>query len=98
MRIARGLVVAVAATLVALFAAGCVLAAHFEASGFGSPRDSEPRIAYLVALAFAFVASVGVPFALWRRLLPDRAPGWAFAAVLAIVGVVAILGISPLSF
>ena len=39
----RGLAVAGAAALGALFAVGCVLAALFEAQGFGGDRDSDPR-------------------------------------------------------
>lgn len=93
----RGVVVAGAAALGALFASGCLLAAHFEATGF-TRRDAEPRFGYLALLALAFAASIVIPFALWRRLLPDAAPGWTLAAVVAVVGVVAILGMSPLGF
>jgi hypothetical protein len=89
----RGAVVAVATALGALFAVGCVLAALFEAQGFGRPRDTDPRTGYLLLLAVALVACVGVPYALWRRLLPERAPSFVLAFAAAVVGVIAILGI-----
>ena len=89
----RGAVVAVATALGALFAVGCVLAALFEAQGFGRPRDTDPRTGYLLLLAVAFVACVGVPFWLWRRLLPESAPSFVLAFGAAVVGVIAILGI-----
>lgn len=89
----RGLVVAVAAALGALLAVGCVLAALFEAQGFGRPRDTDPRTGYLLLLAAAFVACVSVPFWLWRRLLSASAPHAALVFGAAVVGVIAILGI-----
>jgi len=89
----RGLVVAVATALGALFAVGCVLAALFEAQGFGRPRDTDPRAGYLLLLAAALVACVAVPFWLWRRLLPDNAPSPVLAFGAAVVGVIVILGI-----
>ena len=89
----RGAVVAIAAALGALFAVGCVIAALFEAQGFGRPRDTDPRTGYLLLLAAALVACVGVPYWLWRRLLPDTAPHFAVAFGAAVVGVIAILGI-----
>ena len=89
----RGVVVAVAGALGALFAAGCVLAALFEAQGFGGERDADPRAGYLLLLAVAFVLCAGVPLWLWRRLLPTSAPHAALAFAVAVVGVIAILGI-----
>ena len=89
----RGLVVAVAAVLGVLFAVGCVIAALFEAQGFGGPRDTDPRTSYLLLLAVAFVACVVVPLWVWRRLLPDSAPPFVVAFGAAVVGVIAILGI-----
>lgn len=89
----RAVVVAAAVALGALFAFGCVLAALFEAQGFGD-RDSDPRTWYLVAMAAGFVACVAVPVALWRILLPRSAPALPLAAVVAVAGVVLILGIS----
>ena len=89
----RGVVVAVACALGALFALGCVLAALFEAQGFGGERDTDPRTGYLFLLAAAFVACVGVPFGLWRRLLPGSAPRAALVLGVTVAGVIAILGI-----
>ena len=89
----RGLAVAVAAALGALFGAGCLLAALFDAQGFGGEPDTDPRAGYLLLLAAAFVACVGVPFWLWRRLLPVSAPHAALALTAAVIGVIAILGI-----
>ena len=89
----RGLVVAAVAALGALFAVGCVLAALFEAQGFGGERDTDPRAGYLLLLAVAFVACVAVPFWLWRRLLPASAPRAVLVFGAAVVGVIAILGI-----
>ena len=90
----KGLVVVVAAALGALFAVGVLLAALFEAQGFGRPRDTEPRAGYLLLLALGLAASLGVPAYLWGRLLPSRAPGWAFVAGVTAAGVLLILGIS----
>jgi hypothetical protein len=89
----KHLVVAVAVGLGALLAAGCLLAALFEAQGFGAPRDTDPRAGYLALLALGFVASVAVPALLWRWLLPGSAPAWWAAFAAALVGVVVILGI-----
>ncbi len=90
----KGLVVAAAAALGALFAVGCVIAALFEVQGFGRPRDTDPRTGYLILLALAFAACVAVPVALWRWLLPASAPGWLVGFAVAVAGVVLILGIS----
>ena len=90
----RGAFVVVAVAFGSLFAFGCVLAAYFEAQGFGSGRDSGPRTWYIVAMAAGFVACLGVPFLMWRLLLPRNAPPVAAAAVAAVGGVVLILGIS----
>lgn len=89
----KGLVVAAATGLGALFAVGCVLAALFEAQGFGRERDTDPRAGYLLLLALGFAACIAVPAWLWRLLLPDSAPGWPLAFGAAVVGVVLILGI-----
>ena len=89
----RGLAVGVAAGLGALFAVGCVLAALFEAQGFGGENDTDPRAGYLLLLAVALVACVAVPFWLWRRLLPASAPHAALFLATAVVGVLVILGI-----
>jgi hypothetical protein len=90
----KGLVVAVASALGALFAIGCLLAALFEVQGFGRPRDTDPRAGYLFLLALGLAACVVVPVALWRRLLPDSAPAWPVAFGIAVVGWVIILGLS----
>ena len=89
----KALLVAAATALGALLAVGCVIAALFEAQGFGRPRDTDPRVAYLVLLAIGLAACVAVPVWLWRRLLPDSAPGWPLAFGAAVVGVLLILGI-----
>ena len=90
---AKGVVVAAAVALGALFALGSVLAALFEAQGFGD-RDSEPSTWYVVAMGAAFVACIALPVAVWRLLLPRSAPAFPLAAVVAAAGVVLILGIS----
>ena len=90
----KGLVVAVAAALGALFAVGALLAALFEVQGFGRPRDAEPRAGYLLLLAVGLAASLGVPAYIWRLLLPSRAPEWALVAGVIAAGVLLILGIS----
>ena len=77
----------------ALLAVGCVIAALFELQGFGGPRDAGPRPGYLLALAAGFAASVLVPVALWRALLPDSAPAWALVAVPCVVVVLVLLGV-----
>ena len=89
----RALAVAVAAALGVLFAVGCVLAALFEAQGFGAERDTDPRAGYLLLLAVAVVACLAVPLWLWRRLLPASAPHSALVLGAAAVGVIAILGL-----
>ena len=91
--VAKAVVVAAALALGALFAFGSVLAALFEAQGFGD-RDSDPRTWYLVAMGVAFVACIAVPVALWRLLLPRSAPAFPLAVVVAAEGVLLILGIS----
>jgi hypothetical protein len=90
---AKAVVVAAAVALGALFALGSVLAALFEAQGFGD-RDSEPRTWYLVAMGAAFVACVAAPVVVWRLLLPRSAPGLPLAGAVAVAGAVLILGIS----
>ena len=89
----KGLIVAAAVGLGALFAFGSVLAALFEVQGFGS-RSGEPRLGYLLLLALGFVACVVIPWWLWRQLLPHSAPGWIVAFVASLVGVVLIFGMS----
>ena len=90
---AKGVVVAAAVSLGALFALGSVLSALFEAQGFGD-RDSDPRTWYLIAMGAAFVACIALPVAVWRLLLPRSAPAFPLAAVVAAAGVVLILVIS----
>ena len=93
MRSLKGLIVAAAVAFGALFAFGSILSALFEAQGFGR-RSEEPRPGYLFLLALGFVASVAIPWWLWRRLLPRSAPGWIIAFVASLVGVVLIFGMS----
>jgi hypothetical protein len=64
----KGLIVVAAVALGALFAFGSVVAALFEVRGFG--RDEDPRLGYLFLLALGFAGSVGIPWLLWRLLLP----------------------------
>lgn len=90
---AKALVVAAATALGAFLAVGCVLAALFEAQGFGGERDTDPRTGYLLLLALGLVASIGVPWLLWRRLLPQSAPAWPLFFGAALIGVVVILGV-----
>lgn len=91
----RALTVVVGLALGALCAVGVLVAALFERDGFGD-RDGEPSTAYLLALAVGLVASVGLPLVLWRMLLPSRFswPAALTATVVAVAGVVWILGIS----
>src|SRR3954452_3197027 len=89
----RGVVVAAAVALGALFALGSALSALFEAHGFGD-RDSDPRTWYLVAMGVSFVACVAVPVVWWRLLLPRSAPALPLAVIVAAAGVVVILGSS----
>lgn len=91
---ARVIAVVASALVGAFVALGCLLAALFELQGFGTPRDAEPRAGYLVALALGLGASVGVPLALWRILLPESSPaaGVVIAAT-AVVVAVAVLGL-----
>ena len=93
MRSLKYLVVVASAALGALFAVGCVLAALFEAQGFGGPRDQPPRTGYLLELAVAFAACIAIPAFLARRLL-HAGPGWLIAAGAAVLGALAILGLS----
>jgi hypothetical protein len=92
-RALRYLVVVSCATLGALFAVGCVLAALFEAQGFGGPRDQPPRTGYLLELAVAFASCIAIPAFLARRLL-HAGPGLIIAAAAAVIGALAILGLS----
>lgn len=74
---------------------GCLLAGLFEIQGFGTPRDTDPRTGRLALFAAGTAAGVAVPLALWRILLPDRAPATgAVVFVVAVVLVVALLGLS----
>jgi hypothetical protein len=88
----KGLIVVAAVALGALFAFGSVVAALFEVRGFR--RDGDPRPGYLFLLALGFAGSVGIPWLLWRLLLPHSAPGWIIAFVTSLVGVVLIFGMS----
>jgi hypothetical protein len=90
----RVLAVLAAGALGALCVVGFALAALFEIQGFGTPRDIEPRIGRLALYALGLTASVGVPLALWRALLPQTAPGVVVvvgATLLALV--VSLLGL-----
>ncbi len=91
----RIVTVVVGLGLGALCAIGVLGAALFERDGFGD-RDGEPSTAYLIALAVGLAASFGLPLALWRMLLPSRFswPAALTATVVAVAGVVWILGIS----
>lgn len=89
----KGLVVAVALGLGALFAVGFAITALFEAQGFGEERDTDPDRATILLLALGVVACVAVPAWLWRRLLPESAPAWPLAFGAAVAGVLLILGI-----
>ena len=91
--VAKGLVVVAAAAFGALFAVGCVIAAAFEVRGFGD-SDGDPNRGYLLLLAFAFIACIASPVALWRWLLPRSSPSWGSAGAAVIVGVVIIMGLS----
>jgi hypothetical protein len=90
----KGVLVAAAAGLGTLLAAGFLIAALFEAQGFGRPRDTDPRAAYLLLLALGLAASVVGPAYLWRRLLPSSAPRWAHVIVVTAVAAFLLLGIS----
>lgn len=92
-KVLKGIVVAAAAALGALFAVGCVIAAAFEVQGFGD-RDGDPSRGYLLLLALAFVACIATPVALWRWLFPGSSPTWVAAAGAAVAGVVLIMGLS----
>ena len=92
-RLLKVVAVGVAVALGALAGVGCLLAALFEVQGFGGPRDQGPRAGYLVELAVMFVAAVLIPVLLWRRLL-GSGPGLIVAGLVAVAGVVVILGLS----
>ena len=91
----RALTVVVGLALGAFCAVGVLVAALFERDGFGD-RDGEPSTPYLLALAIGLVASVGLPLMLWRMLWPSRFswPAALVATLVAVAGVVWILGIS----
>ncbi len=94
MTAARMLIVGLGMALGALFAVGCMIAALFERDGFGD-RDGEASTGYLLALALGVTASLGLPLALWRALLPSRF-SWPLAigvAAVAVAAVIWILGI-----
>jgi hypothetical protein len=89
----KGLVVAAATALGALFGIGFLLAALFEVQGFGD-RDSTPSTAKLVEYAVGFAACALIPAFLWRWLFPASGPAWAIALAIAAGGVLLILGLS----
>ena len=89
----KGLIVAAATALGALIGIGFLLAALFEAQGFGD-RDSTPRTAKLVEYGIGFAACVLIPAFLWRRLFPGSGPAWAIGLAIAAAGVLLILGLS----
>ena len=72
---------------------GCLLATMFELQGFGAPRDSEPRLAYLLGLGFLYAVSAGAPLLAWRALLPENPPGWKSVAVFLGAAVVLTFGL-----
>lgn len=91
---ARALALIVVAGLGGLFGVGAVIAALFEAQGFGR-EAADPRTGYLLALALAFAAGLGVPALLARWLFPQRAGRAAVAVlVVGVVGGVTLLGLS----
>ena len=91
----RALTVVVGLALGALFAVGCLVAMHFELSGFGD-RDGEPSTLYLLVLGLGLLGSIGLPLVIWRALLPRSfSPTAAVAAgAVAVLGTVWILGIA----
>lgn len=91
----RVAIVLVAAALGALGAIGCAITALLDLQGFGGPRDQEPALGHLIALAVGFAVSIGVPLALWRVLLPDAAPATAVVVfVIACALVLSLLGVT----
>jgi hypothetical protein len=89
----KGLVVAAATALGALFGIGFLLAALFEVQGFGD-RDSTPSTSKLIEYALGFAACVIVPGVLWRQFFPGSGPIFVLALVAAAAGVLLILGLS----
>ena len=68
-----------------------LVAALFERDGFGD-RDGDPSTAYLLLLALGVAASLGLPLALWRVLLPTRF-SWSLAIGVGVAAVGACLWI-----
>jgi uncharacterized membrane protein YccC len=92
---ARIVVVLASAVAGAVVVVGCLLAGLFEIQGFGTPRDAEPRTGRLVGFALGIAAGVAIPLALWRILLPERAPGTGVVVgIAALVLVIAVLGLA----
>lgn len=74
-----------------LFAVGSLIAALFEADGFGTP-GGRPRGWYLGVLGAAFAASVAGPFLLVRVLLPRHSKGAVGGGVVAAVVALLLFG------
>lgn len=54
--------------------AACLLAIRLELTGLGRPRDTSPRVGYLLLLALGVVGSVGLPSWLAWKGLGSRWP------------------------
>lgn len=57
------------ALLGAAIVAACLLAIRLELTGLGRPRDTAPRLGYLLLLVMGVAGSLGVPaWVAWRGL------------------------------
>ncbi|MBB1516181.1 hypothetical protein H5398_09405 [Tessaracoccus sp. MC1679] len=57
------------ALLGAAIVAACLLAIRLELTGLGRPRDTAPRLGYLLLLGMGIASSLGIPAWLaWRGL------------------------------
>lgn len=63
---ARALTAAASTVVAVLVVAAAGLAARLELSGFGRPRDTDPRVAYLAGVVLVGAISVAVTVALYR--------------------------------
>lgn len=70
------------AVLGSMTAAACLLAIKLELNGFGRPRDTSPRLAYLLLLASGVAGSVGLTSWLAWKGLGSR---WLVVPALMIV-------------
>lgn len=92
---AKVIAVIAAAFAGALMVIGCLLAGVWEIQGFGTPRDTAPRLGHLVLYALGSAAGVAVPLVLWRILLPASAPATAvLAGITILVLVLSLLGLT----